>query len=210
MNTHRTRVQLEEIKLLNQIHSSTPLVSSLEANIHTTPPLLPTPDLYPSDKSKADSHAIACIQPPKLRRRWNCAERNCSCSCHHTARATRYFWSLEYTPLYAFYQPCDDKTCSVTRYGGTFRFALSQLGIRWSAIIQFHIHAAPGKFLFRPDFEVERIVPYTAPAFETLWRCQNHLITIEEARDTLVDLYHTDPTFKNHINPGGKSYIEVR
>lgn len=51
--------------------------------------------------------------------------------------------------------------------------------------------------------------PYTSPGFETLWRCRENLITVEEARDKLVDLYRSDPTFKNHINSGGKSYVEV-
>jgi hypothetical protein len=196
--------------LLNQIRISPPLVSNPEANIDTTPPLPPTPASYSSDKSKVDSNAIACIQPPKFRRHWNCAERYCSCSCHHTVRTTRRFWSLEYTPLDVFRQTCDNKSCNATKYGGTFSVALSQLGIRWSAIIQFHILAAPGKFLFRPAFEMERIVPYTSPGFETLWRCEQDLITVEEARDSLIDLYRSDPTFKNHVNPAGKSYIEVR
>ncbi|KAF8855102.1 hypothetical protein BDZ45DRAFT_805312 [Acephala macrosclerotiorum] len=208
VNTRHTSVRLEEIMLVNQIHISSPLVSSPEGNIHTTPPLPPTPASYSSDKSNVDSHTIACIQPPKFRNHWNCAERHCSCSCHYTARTTRRFWALEYTPLYVFRQNCDNKSCNGNKYGGKFSFALSQLGIRWSAIIQFHILATPGKFLFRPGFEVERIVPYTSPGFETLWRCQNLLITAEEARDRLVDLYRSDPTFKNHVNPGGISYIE--
>ena len=210
VNTRHTSVRLDEIMLVNQIHNSSSLVSSLEGNILTAPPLPPTPVSYSSDKPKADSQDMACILPPKFRRHWNCAERHCSCSCHRTARITRRFWALEYSPLDVFRQTCDSKSCNVTKYGGTFSFALSQLGIRWSAIIQFHILATPGKFLFRPVFEVERIVPYTSPGFETLWRCQEDLITVEEARDRLVDLYRSDPTFKNHVNPGGKSYIEVR
>jgi hypothetical protein len=198
---------VEEIKLLNQIHTSSPLVLSPETKIQTTPPLLPTPDTCASDKSKVDSHAIAS---PKLRRHWNCAERACSCSCHHTIRTTKSFWLLEYTPPYIFRQNCDNKSCCATKYGGTLRLALSQLGIRWSAVVQFHILAAPGKFLFRPAFEVERIVQNTSPGFKTLWECQRHLITVEEARDRLVNLYHSDPTFKNHVNRNGKSYVEVR
>lgn len=209
MNTYRTRVQLDEIKLLNQIHSTPPVALSPELNIHATPLLLLTADAYPSDKSKIDSHGTACIQPSRLRRQWNCAERACSCSCHHTVRTGQRFWSLEYTPLYAFHQICDSKSCSATKYGGTFRFSLSQIGIRWSAIIQFHVLAAPGKFLFRPAFEVERIVPYTSPGFEILWRCEQGLITVEEAHDGLVNLYQSDPTFKNHVDPDGISYIEV-
>jgi hypothetical protein len=193
--------------LINQIHNSSPLVSSTEGNIDTALPLPPTPASNSSNNSKVESH---CIQPPKIRRYWNCAERQCSCSCHHTARTARRFWSLEYTPPYVLRQTCDNKSCNFTKYGGTFSFALSKLGIRWSAIIQFHILAAPGKFLFRHSFDMEQIVPYTSPGFETLLRCQHHLITVEEARDRLVDLYHSDPTFKSHVNPGGESYIEVR
>lgn len=209
MNTCRTRVQLEEIKILNQIHSSPPEPLSPEVNIHATPPLLLIADAYPSDKSKVESNATACIQPIKLRRKWNCAERACSCSCHHTVRIGQRFWSLEYTPLYAFRQTCDNKFCSATKYGGTFRIALSQLGIRWSAVIQFHVLAAPGKFLFRPAFDVERIVPYTSPGFQIIWRCQRRLITHEEAHDSLINLYQSDPTFKDHVDPDGISYIEV-
>jgi hypothetical protein len=209
VNTCHTRVQLEEIKLLNQIHSPSPVDSSQEVNVHESLPLLLTADSYSSNKSEVDHQAMARIQPPKLRRQWNCAERACSCSCHRKARTTRRFWSLEYTPLSLFRQPCDNKSCSATKYGGTFRFALSQLGIRWAAVVQFHVLATPGKFLFRPAFEVERIVPYTSPGFEILWRCQIDLITVEEAQKSLVDLYHSDPTFKDHVDPAGKSYIEV-
>jgi hypothetical protein len=195
---------------VNQIHMFSPPVSTQEGKMLTAPPLPRIPASYSSEESTVASQDLACILPPKSRRYWNCAEKHCSCSCHRIARTTRRFWALEYTPLDIFRQACDNKSCNVTKYGGTFRFALSQLGVRWSGVIQFHLHAAPGKFLFRPAFEVERIVPYTSPGFEILWRCQLKMITIEEARDRLVDLYRSDPTFKDHINPGGKSYIEVR
>lgn len=108
-----------------------------------------------------------------------------------------------------FYQSCDTKSCNATKYGLAFRFALSQLGIRWSVDVKLQILTASGKLSLRPGLEVERIVPYTSPGFEILWNCKNGIITFEKARDGLVDLYRTDPTFKTHINPGGKSYIEV-
>jgi hypothetical protein len=210
VNTYQTSVRLNEVLLVNQIRMSSLPVSSQEVKILTAPPLPRTPASYSLEESKVASQDVACILPPKSRRYWNCAERHCSCSCHRTARTTQRFWALEYTPLDVFRQACNNKSCNFTKYGGTFRFALSQLGVRWSGVIQFHVHAAPGKFLFRPAFEVERIVPYASPGFETLWRCKQRMITIEEARDRLVDLYRSDPTFKDHVNPGGESYIEVR
>jgi hypothetical protein len=196
--------------LVNQNHISSQLASSPERNSHATPPLLLASAPSSSNESKVESDAITSIPSSKLKRHWNCAERQCSCSCHYAARTKQRFWALEYTPLHVFQQACDNKSCNTTKYGGSFRIALSQLGIRWSAVIQFHILAAPGKFLFRPSFDVERIVPYTSSGFETLWRCKNNLITLEEARDKFVDLHRSDPTFKDHVDPGGESYIEVR
>jgi hypothetical protein len=193
-----------------QHYNTSPGVSSPEGNILTIPPLSPAPASNSSSQSKVDSHAVSCNLPPRVRRRWNCAERHCSCCCHRTAKTAGRFWAVKYTPLDVFRQTCNSKSCNATKYGGIFRFALSPLGIWWSANIQFHVLAAQGKFSLRPAFEVERIIPYTSPGFETLWKCKNHLITFEEARDRLVDLYRSDPTFKNHVNPGGKSYIEVR
>lgn len=163
-----------------------------------------------SDQSEAVDDIIAYIPPTRSRRPWNCAERHCSCSCHRTARSTRRFWRLEYTPLGVLRQACDQQSCNATKYGGTFSFALSQFGIPLSAIIQLHVVLASGKISLRPSLEVERIVPYTHPGFETLWKCENQIITFEEARNNLVELHHTDPTFKSHVNPEGKSYVEVR
>lgn len=210
MKTCHNTSRLEEIMLATQHYISSPAVPGPEGNILTTPPLSPAPASNSFDESKVDSHAISCNLPLRVRRRWNCAERHCSCCCHRTAKTAGRFWAFKYTPLDVFRQTCNNKSCNVTKYGGTFSFALSPLGIWWSAIIQFHVLAAQGKFSLRPAFEVERIVPYTSPGFETLWRCENNLITFEEARDRLIDLYRSDPTFKNHVNPGGKSYIEVR
>jgi len=203
VNTRHTLVQLDEIKL-NQMNISSPPISNLGGDILTTSAS------HQSNNSKVEIHTTTGIIAPKPRRRWNCAERQCSCSCHRTIRTTGRFVQFEYTPLDVFRQTCDQKSCNVTKYGGKFSFALSQFGIRWCAIIQFHVLAAPGKVLFRPAFEVERIVPYTSPGFEILWRCKHDLISVDEAQDRLVILYRSDPTFKNHVDPSGMSYIEVK
>jgi hypothetical protein len=195
--------------LVNQIHTSSPPVSDPDGDSLVVPPLLPNPGPCSADHSKHGNHAVARMLPSKSRRQWSCAERHCSCSCHRTARTSRRFWALEYTPLDVFREACDDKSCNATKYGGTFSFALSQLGIRRSAIIQFYVLVGLGKFSFRPVFDVVPIVPYTSPGFEALWRCEEGLITVEEARDRLVGLYQSDPYFRNHVNPNGESYIEV-
>jgi hypothetical protein len=53
-------------------------------------------------------------------------------------------------------------------------------------------------------------VPYTSPGFVILWKVRNLKISFEDGREQLVHLYKTDRTFPNHVDPSGKSYIEVR
>lgn len=119
------------------------------------------------------------------------------------------FWAIEYTRLGIFQQTCDVKTCNMAKYGGRFRLALSQLGIQRSVVVQFHFLMGLGTFSLRPCLAIECTVPYTSPGFEIIWKCEKGLVTFEDARNTLASLYDTDPNFRYHTNPGGKSYIEV-
>ncbi|KAF5652102.1 nacht and ankyrin domain protein [Fusarium sp. NRRL 25303] len=123
-------------------------------------------------------------------------------------RTSRYFWALEYTLPPIFRQTCDRKSCNVVKYGGTFRFALSQLGIQRAAIIQLYIVTTSGRYSLRPIIDFERIVPYTSPGFVILWKLRNLMISFEKGREQLVHLHRTDSTFPNHVDPSGKSYIE--
>ncbi|EPE36215.1 Ankyrin repeat-containing protein [Glarea lozoyensis ATCC 20868] len=90
----------------------------------------------------------------------------------------------------------------------TTQFTLSQCAIPSSATIELFVLATQARFSLRPAFEVEHIVRYTSPGFETLLRYEKDIITVEEARDKFLDLFRSDSTFKNHVNPAGHSYIE--
>lgn len=142
--------------------------------------------------------------------RWNCETRHCSCSCHNTCKVSSRFWALEYTPFTTRGRVCDNEMCGGTKYQVALRFALSQLGIRWLAALQLHVAVGAGSLSLRPSLVMQRIVPYTSPGFEILHRVQYDGMSFEEARNKLVDLCRSDPTFKDHVNPSGYSYIEVR
>ncbi|KAK2018716.1 ankyrin [Colletotrichum eremochloae] len=210
LTSHRTSQCLNEMMLVNQLHSTSAQVSiSATATDSVVPSTLPAASSSQSPGSFAtETNSLGMVVPrPKLR--GNCLSRSCSCSCHRTVRTFRRFWALEYTPLAVFQQTCNLPSCNSAKYGGMFRIALSQLGVRWAAVIQFYILAESGKFSMRPCFEMERIVPYTSPGFELIRRCKYDLIGFETARKGLIDLKNTDPTFPTHVNPGGKSYIEA-
>lgn len=169
----------------------------------------PTASANSSNLSSVSRQTITFVDRPRFRRRGDCLSRYCSCICHRTERTSRRFWALEHTPLAVFQQICDKESCNVVKHGGTFRFALSRLGIRWATVIQLYFVTTSGKYSLRSSFEVERVVPYTSPGFEILWNIREDIITFEEGREALVHLHRTDPTFPNHVDPSGKSYIEV-
>ncbi|KAL0765258.1 hypothetical protein CaCOL14_012007 [Colletotrichum acutatum] len=206
ITTYRNSNQLRELTLVSQIHASPSI---------TNPTQEPASELVPATasdllQSPAASVGIA-LRRRQLRARpgRNCLLRQCSCVCHRKNRTTRRFWALEYTPWGAFQESCDLETCNMTKYGASVRLAFSQFGIRWAAVLEVYAITSAGRFSFRPNLEMEQIVPYTSPGFEIIWRCQNYRIEFEEASEGLMQLYRADPQgFRHHVNPGGKSYIE--
>ncbi|KAH7007456.1 hypothetical protein EDB80DRAFT_457730 [Ilyonectria destructans] len=205
---HRTSVRLDEIALVNHLHISPTRAMSADGDGTSSQGLWPTASANSSNLSSVSRQTITFADRPRSRRRGDCLSRYCSCICHRTERTSRRFWALEHTPLAIFQQICDKESCDVVKHGGTFRFALSRLGIRWATVIQLYFVNTSGKYSLRSSFEVERVVPYTSPGFEILWNIREDIITFEEGREALVHLHRTDPTFPNHVDPSGKSYIE--
>ncbi|KAH8666272.1 hypothetical protein BGZ61DRAFT_538455 [Ilyonectria robusta] len=205
---HRTSVRLDEIALVNRLHISPTRAMSVDGDGTSSQGLWPTASANSSNLSSVSRQTVNLADRPRFRRRGDCLSRFCSCICHRTERTSRRFWALEHTPLSVFQQICDKESCNVVKHGGTFRFALSQLGIRWAMVIQLYFVTTSGKYSLRSSFEVERVVPYTSPGFEIMWNIRENIITFEEGREALVHLHRTDPTFPNHVDPSGTSYIE--
>ena len=146
----------------------------------------------------------------KVRRRQACASMSCSCACHRVVATSKRFWAIEYTPLAVLLRSCDTGACTATKYGFNFRIALSQLGIKRAVIAQCQILSASEGYSIRSALKTEHVVPYTSPGFEVIWKLQTDQISLEEAQSTLVQLFRSDEeAFREHVNPGGVSYIEV-
>lgn len=192
---------------MSQLHT---LPSTADFPEESASELVPATASDLSDSPTASAGIVARREKWRTRPKQNCILRPCSCVCHLTNRTTRRFWALEYTPWGAFQQSCDLETCNTTKYGASVRLAFSQFGIRWAAVLEVYAITSAGRFSFRPNLELEQIVPYTSPGFEIIWKCRTHKIEFEEARESLGQLYRADPQgFRCHVNPAGKSYIEV-
>ncbi|KAK0379644.1 hypothetical protein CLIM01_02971 [Colletotrichum limetticola] len=206
ITTYRNSNQLKELTLVSQLHTLPPTGDPPEESASELA-LASASDL--SQSPTASVGIVPRREKLRAKHRGNCLLRPCSCVCHRTNRTTHRFWALEYTPWGTFQQSCDLETCNTTKYGASVRLAFSQFGIRWAAMLEVYAITSAGRFSFRPNLEVEQIVPYTSPGFEIIWRCTTYSIGFEEASESLRQLYRADPQgFRRHVNPGGKSYIE--
>ncbi|GAB1320001.1 hypothetical protein MFIFM68171_10211 [Madurella fahalii] len=134
-----------------------------------------------------------------------CGVRHCHCSCH----AKKTFWAFRYTPLGAIFRACDRESCNARRYQFSVQIQLSWLGIPISMVVGGEIITGAAGFSIKPVLGgVQRVVKATSMGFRTLVRLEHDDIDIQEAKETLRQLYRSDPTFKTHVNPQGRTYLQ--
>ncbi|KAK2773911.1 nacht and ankyrin domain protein [Colletotrichum kahawae] len=154
----------------------------------------------------ANTHQV--IKRQKLKYRQDCLSRSCCCQCHRSESVSGRFWALDHS-LMGIFQTCNVEECNAAKYGANFRLALTQLGIHRSIVIKVHFLSGSGSFSPSFSLQTECTVPYTSPGFEVMWRCENGMIEYQDARNRLIHLHQSDPNFRYHVNPAGRSYVEV-
>ncbi|RMJ15235.1 hypothetical protein CDV36_005102 [Fusarium kuroshium] len=161
------------------------------------------------DSEALSSSSLVKYTPHRRVARRDCAVRACSCSCHLVSRISRRFWALDYIGLLPPGNKCDQPSCNASAYGFRLRVALSQLGIPWSVTMGLRLLAGVGSYTIQPALQVERVVKYTSPGFEIIWRLENELIKVDEACMAFRKLARVDPSLNLHVDPSGSSYIDT-
>lgn len=138
-----------------------------------------------------------------------CAVLQCHCSCHFTKQISRRFWYFHYSPLADMLKNCDTPVCTGRRHRLQFRAALSQLGIPWAVILGVDLTLEIGKFTLCPALQLQRVVKYTSPGFEILWKLSEHKMSWDDAGAQFRELYRMDPAFCSHVDPSGRGYLVV-
>ncbi|KAE8451015.1 hypothetical protein EG329_005455 [Mollisiaceae sp. DMI_Dod_QoI] len=103
---------------------------------------------------------------------------------------------------------CDTATCTARRYCLRFRAALSQLRIPWAVILGVDLTLEVGKFTLCPALQLQRVVKYTSPGFEILWKLSEEELGWDDAGAQFRELYRMDPTFCSQVDPSGRGYLE--
>ncbi|RSL72143.1 hypothetical protein CEP53_001197 [Fusarium sp. AF-6] len=165
-------------------------------------------DLVMDSEALSSSSLVKCTPHQRVARR-DCAVRACSCSCHRVSRISRRFWALDYIGLLPPGNKCDQPSCNASAYGFRLRVALSQLGIPWSVTMGLRLLAGVGSYTIQPALQVERVVKYTSPGFEIIWRLRHKLIKADEACMAFRKLAQEDPSLNLHVDPSGSSYIDT-
>ncbi|KAL4965008.1 ankyrin repeat domain-containing protein [Aspergillus stella-maris] len=162
-----------------------------------------------SDAPWADTALISYL---KTSWRWNraadCKPMHCYCSCHSQHRSSARFWTVEYTPLSAILSTCSNPKCTGTCYRWNLQLALSNYGIPLKIGTAITFFAGGRGLSLQPSLSIDRVVKYTSPGFETLWRFQRGLLSIGEFQDSFRKLKRSDPSINRHINPGGRTYVQ--
>jgi hypothetical protein len=78
-----------------------------------------------------------------------------------------------------------------------------------SVIAGVEFISAAGTYSLRPALTTQGVVKYTSPGFHTLWLFERNILSLEEAKEKLLGLWKVDPSMRYHLNPAGRSYIEV-
>lgn len=89
------------------------------------------------------------------------------------------------------------------------RLAFNRLSIKWAFLIDLEVILGAKTYSLRPALSLQRVVNYTSPGFETLWKCKNHFILLSEAQDQLRMLDRLPSPLRHHVNPDGNNYIRV-
>lgn len=134
-----------------------------------------------------------------------CGVRHCHCACH----ATKTSWAFRYTPLGAILRACDRESCNARSYQFSIRIQLSHLGIPLSMVVGGEFITGVAGLSIKPLIgRVQRVVKATSIGFRTLARLENGDIDVQQAKETLTQLYRSDPTFQSHVNPAGRTYLQ--
>lgn len=166
-------------------------------------------DLEASDDAAATHLAPDQIFPrpiPPIRRGCWQGSRQCHCRRHNNAKARGSSWPLEFTPVDS---DCGNKNCSARTLGGSLKVKLAPLGLRWSIIIQAQVVQQEGFIALRHGWVVDRIMPSNSPGFLSICRYFGGTLSFENARNSLRELSRNDPTFRNHVDTKGRSYVQV-
>jgi hypothetical protein len=142
--------------------------------------------------------------------RASCSRQYCHCSCHLTEEIRGHYWGFEFTPFSDLFGKCDNKECTARSTSWKARFALNKFRIPCALVIGLKLVSSTGTFTIQPALSLERVVKYTSTGFEILWKCRNNVISPSQARESFYELYQLDNGLKNHVNPDGKGYVQVR
>lgn len=186
---------------------------SNNVNLPTLPNVLSNPlEVPPSTENVASQEISAALSRPRDRRlmqKTSCAVRLCHCSCHMTENSRGRYWGLEYTPLSLILGHCDYEKCDMKRVQCRFRLAFNRIRVPWALLMDFELIIGSGRFSLRPALSLKRVVNYTSPGFEIMWRCENHLMPLADALSQLRDLDRLPSPLQQHVNPDGENYVQV-
>lgn len=96
------------------------------------------------------------------------------------------------------------------RYQFSSFLPFSRLGIFWALQASLDISWGSYGFSVSPGLRMQRLVKYTSPGFEVLWKFQTDILDVQSACEALYDLFSTGAASPQDVNPSGDTLLEER
>lgn len=138
-----------------------------------------------------------------------CCNGKCHCRCHKSYKIEGRFWSIEVPQFSRMLMRCDRPYCRIRRHRQSCRLALSRLGIPIALVMTLEIGQTPNGYSIAPSLEYPSIREYTSPGFEVMWKLEKFLISLEEAKASLQDLFRRREVDVLDVDPAGRGWLEV-
>jgi hypothetical protein len=117
---------------------------------------------------------------------------------------------LELPSLSTLWNTCNQISCTRRQHHAYVWIGFTRIGVPFAISASLEVLLASVKFSITPSLAIERIVKYTSPGFELLWKCQSGQLQWPEAKENFVDIIRSGKASVNDINPRGQSLLEVR
>jgi hypothetical protein len=204
LSTYRSAIQLHLARCNTQNTAQIlKRISLLEEKIsmgRTTAPQLPTENGIGLLALEENHTALIRPQTKKLRqnrkRSSRCARGICNCPCHISIMGPTRSW-MPTVLLQTVLCSCEDREYSMAMH--LFRTIYSlKLSLHWQDGVSITC-----------SLNYYGMVNYTSPGFMVLYRCEEGLMSLQEARNELRLLREKGEISFKEVDPSGKGWIEA-
>jgi hypothetical protein len=138
-----------------------------------------------------------------------CLDGKCPCSCHRMWTKKGWPCSWRISSPFALFSSCDRAKCENRNFHVALQLSLVPAHLFHLLKLRLQLSWGERGFSMSTGLEPIRVVKFTSPGFEVLWKTITQQISPPDAQRDLTQLFETGQASPNDVNPKGLSLLEV-